>query len=273
MFSLSLRRFHSLLIGPALLPFLFSTSPNAARNDAPSATDSSYTVHSILFGSFPFSDQFRLVSNGSVSHGTLRTFGIFNGYSQDSFIYEPNYGYVGADSFTYHACDSSNNCVDGTINLNVANNPPHAVADGYAVHGNLYLSGPDALRKNDSDPDDDSFSVVSFTQASHGTFTYSYSYGAAVYQPNYAFTGTDSISYQICDNLGLCDSATATFNVVNDPPKASPDEYSTDVNQTLFVGGPDALVANDSDPEHDYFSVTSYTQTAHGTAYYSYSYG
>src|SRR5213080_2112333 len=147
MFSFSLRRFHSLLIGPALLPFLFSTSPNAARYDAPSLTDGSYNVHGILFGSFPFSDQFRLLSNGSVSHGTLRTFGRFNGYSQDSFNYEPNYAYVGADSFTYHACDSSNNCVDGSINLNVVNNPPVAVDDEYTIRVNqtLYVGGPDAL--------------------------------------------------------------------------------------------------------------------------------
>ena len=107
MFSFSLLRFHSLLIGPALLPFLFSTSPNAARNDAPSLTDGSYTVHGILFGSFPFSDPLRLVSNGPVSNGTLRTFGRFNGYSQDSFIYEPNYAYVGADSVRIHRSFSS----------------------------------------------------------------------------------------------------------------------------------------------------------------------
>src|SRR5437868_205530 len=99
MFSFSLRRFHSLLITPALLPFLFLFGSSAPDNDPPLAADASYTVHGILFGSFPFSGAFRLVSNGPVSHGTLRTFGQFNGYSQDSFNYEPNNAYVGADSF------------------------------------------------------------------------------------------------------------------------------------------------------------------------------
>ena len=123
MFSLSTRRFHSLVIAPALLPFLFLFGSGRVNNQPTNAVYADYTVHGILYGSFPFSDPIFLVSNGDVSHGTLRTFGRFNGYSQDSFIYEPNNGYVGADSFTYHACDSSNNCVDGTINLNVIYRP------------------------------------------------------------------------------------------------------------------------------------------------------
>src|SRR5258708_2954074 len=109
MFLLSPRRFHGLLLVPALLPFLFLFSPSASNHQPPTAVDANYTVHGVLYGSFPFVDPIYLVSNGSVSHGDLRTFGRFNGYSQDSFIYEPNSGYVGADSFTYHACDSSGN--------------------------------------------------------------------------------------------------------------------------------------------------------------------
>src|SRR5437016_9651927 len=150
MFLLSPRRFHGLLLAPALLPFLFLISQSAPDNHPQASVDTSYTVHGILYGSFPFGDPIYLVSTGSVSHGTLRTFGRFNGFSQDSFIYEPNYGYVGADSFTYHACDSSNNCVDGAINLNVVNNPPNAVAHSYDVQGTLFV-GP-SLLEADSDP-------------------------------------------------------------------------------------------------------------------------
>ena len=86
------------------LSLLFATvvSHSHGANTSSTAIDATYTVHGVLYGSFPFSDPIRLVSTGSVSHGTLRTFGPFNGFSQDSFIYEPNQGYVGADSFTYH---------------------------------------------------------------------------------------------------------------------------------------------------------------------------
>jgi RHS repeat-associated protein len=230
MFSLSPRKFHSLLLAPALLPFLFLISPSARNSYPPVQGSSSYTVHGTLYGSFPFSDPIYLVSNGSVSHGTLRTFGRFNGYSQDSFIYDPNYGYVGGDSFTYHACDSSNNCVDGTINLNVVNNPPHAVADNYTVHGILYGGGDTPLTANDSDPDGDPIRLVSFTPASNGTFRYFFQYDSFIYEPNSGFTGTDSITYQVCDNLGLCDTGTVTFWVIGD---GSNDGACDECNQTV----------------------------------------
>src|SRR6266480_1889791 len=186
MFSPSPRKFHSLLIAPALLPFLFLISPSARNNYPPAHGSSSYTVHGTLYGSFPFSDPIYLVSNGSVSHGDLRTFGRFNGYSQDSFIYDPNYGYVGADSFTYHACDSSNNCVDGTISLNVVNNPPVPPPNEFTTRVNqaLYVGGPDALSVHGSDPDHDPVRVTSYTQTTHGTVTYTYSSDSLVYSPN-----------------------------------------------------------------------------------------
>jgi RHS repeat-associated protein len=270
MFSLAPRKFYSLLIAPALLPFLMLVNSGASGNQPPTAVDANYTVHGILYGSFPFSDPIYLVSTGEVSHGTLRTFGRFNGYSQDSFIYEPNYGYVGADSFTYHACDSSNNCVDGTINLNVINRPPHAGADSYPVHGILQWGGDFPVTINDSDPDGDPIRVVSTTLASHGTFTYNYYYDSFTYEPNPGFTGTDTVTYQLCDNLGLCDTGTITFNVSNSPPVAKPDEFKTHVNEPVNVAGPpDPLSGNDSDPDGDSYSVSSNTQPSHGTVSYS----
>src|SRR6185436_1415282 len=105
MFSLSPRTLHSLWLGPSLLFVLLTTVPSTRRVSSLASQDATYTVHRILNGTFPFSDPKRLVSTGSVSHGTLRTFGQFNGFSQDSFVYEPANGYVGSDSFTYHACD------------------------------------------------------------------------------------------------------------------------------------------------------------------------
>ena len=98
-------------------------------NDLPAPIDTNYEAHGNLYGSFPFSQPIRIVSTGEVSHGELRVFGPSNGFSQDSFIYLPGDGYVGTDSFTYHACDSSGNCVDGTVDINVVNSRPNAVDD------------------------------------------------------------------------------------------------------------------------------------------------
>jgi len=262
MFSINRRKFHSLLLTPALLPVLLLFNYGASNNHPLNAFDATYTVHGTLNGSFPFSDPIRLISNGPVAHGTLRTFGNFNGFSQDSFIYEPAYGYVGADSFTYHACDSSNNCVDGTINLDVVNAAPDAVDDRYTVHGVLYGRGDSHLTNNDSDSDGDSLRVVSVTSASHGRLTYDFEYDAFVYAPDYGFTGTASANYQACDNFGLCDTATVTFDVVNGPPAAGDDRY--DIRGTTTVG---PLRENDSDPDQadTLVSPVIISGPAHGT--------
>ena len=106
MVSLSLRRFHSVLIVPVLLLLLllFSSHQRTETNMI-SATDATYTAHGTYYGRFHSSSRFVLYLTVQF-HGTLSTLGQFNGYSQTPFIYEPNHAYVGGDSFTYHACDS-----------------------------------------------------------------------------------------------------------------------------------------------------------------------
>src|SRR5512141_1911025 len=109
MFSPWSRRLQRLVFTPTLLLVWFMWTPRPREPIAPASIDATYTVHRIINATFPFNDPIRLVSTGPVSHGTLRTFGAFNGFSQDSFVYEPTLGYVGSDSFTYHACDSAGN--------------------------------------------------------------------------------------------------------------------------------------------------------------------
>jgi pimeloyl-ACP methyl ester carboxylesterase len=220
-------------------------------------------VHGILHGSFPFTDPIFIVSWGAVAHGTLTVAAHFNGFSQESFVYEPNSGYTGDDSFTYHACDSLGQCIDGTITLSVINNPPHAVPDSYTLHGILQHGGDFPVTMNDSDPDHDPIRVVSVTQPSNGTFTYDFLHDSFTYEPRAGFAGTDSVSYTICDSLGLCDSTTITLIVINHPPAANTDNFTMQTNETLFSNGPGVL-KNDSDPDNDPFSVSNYTQSAHG---------
>lgn len=126
--------------------------------------------------------------------------------------------------------------------------------------------------ENDSDPEHDYFSVVSTTPASHGTFSYLYQYGAVTYIPDPGFSGTDSVTYHTCDDLGKCADATVTLNVVNHPPAPPAKEFKTHVNQNLFVDGPDALEVTNCDPDHDFVSVSNITP-ANGTVSYINGYG
>jgi RHS repeat-associated protein len=261
MFSLSPRKLYSLWLGPSLLVLLFTITPDTRRPNSLITQDATYTVHRILNGTFPFADPVRLVSTGPVSHGTLRTFGSFNGFSQDSFIYEPANGFVGNDSFTYHACDSAANCVDGAINLNVVNNAPNAVDDSYTLHVILYGGGDFPLTYNDSDADGDPVRLVSITQPAHGRLSYFFEYDSFIYEPNLGFVGTDTVTYQACDSLDLCDQATVTFNVVNNAPLAGDDQYNI---YGITTVGP--LRLNDSDPDQvdTLYAPTVVSQPSHG---------
>ena len=116
--------------------------------------------------------------------------------------------------------------------------------DSYTLHGILYGGGDTPLTINDSDPDGDSVKLVSVTPASHGRFNYFFQYDSFIYEPNSGYTGTDSVTYQACDNLGLCDTATVTFNVVNNAPIAGNDKYN--IHGTTTIG---PLRLNDSDPD------------------------
>jgi RHS repeat-associated protein len=245
-------------------------------NAPPVAVDDNYTVHGTLFvpgnsvlvnDSDPDNDAIHFESCGAVAHGTLQCI-----YQHQAFGYTPDTGYVGTDSFTYQLCDPYAACVTGTVHLNVVNGAPVAGADSFTVHGLLNAGGttamPDALRWNDSDPDGDAIGVISYTQASHGTFGYLSQYGVLSYVPNPGYTGADSVTYQLCDNIGLCTTGNVTFNVVNQPPVAEDDLYIARGSQ-LSVPGPNTLRANDSDPDGDQFSIVSYTQTSHGSVVYS----
>lgn len=99
---------------------------------------------------------------------------------------------------------------------------------------------------NDSDPDNDSFSIVDVTQPAHGSVTINPN-GTVTYIPEPGFSGTDSFSYTICDASGLCDSATVTITVtvtaINNPPVAEDDTVTTDEDAVVTVD----VLANDTD--------------------------
>lgn len=98
--------------------------------------------------------------------------------------------------------------------------PAATVADAYVVYpywGNLNLPGPNALRENDTDPENDGRSIQSFTQPSHGTVTYSWTYGSLTYSASGGYSGNDSFTYQLCDSLGMCSTGTVYLLVIQGP--------------------------------------------------------
>ncbi|NLR78424.1 gliding motility-associated C-terminal domain-containing protein [Chitinophaga eiseniae] len=94
----------------------------------------------------------------------------------------------------------------------VPNNPPVAADDQYITKRDVPVSGN--VLANDHDPENQPLTVSatlpvspangSVVQHADGTFTYT---------PNPGFVGTDTYSYNVCDNQGSCTAATVTITV------------------------------------------------------------
>jgi RHS repeat-associated protein len=254
MFSMSSRRFHSLLALAALLPLLLITGSSASSNTgAPVAGNDSYTIHGcalplnppLVANDFdPDGDPLAIIAfpqqpaHGSIIRGEGNTVG-----------YCATSGYVGADSFTYTVCDNHGGCGTGSVSLDDVNQAPNGGADSYNVHGSTVI-GP--FLANDSDPDGDTLSCGGFghecilTSPQHGSLSGLPQPDKKTYNPAAGYTGPDSFTYNACDNWGLCTATTVTLSVNNGAPTASDHLYRI---QGSTIIGP--LLQGASDPDGD----------------------
>ncbi|GIX49563.1 MAG: hypothetical protein KatS3mg131_3774 [Candidatus Tectimicrobiota bacterium] len=164
------------------------------------------------------------------------------------------------------ANNDKNNAQEAFITFTVAaaapppsQSPPTAVNDTATTAEDTAVTV--AVLANDSDPDGDALSVMSFTQPANGVVTHDGS-GVLTYTPKANFHGTDSFTYTVTDGHGA-DVGVVSIVVtpVNDAPLALADSITTAEDTAVTV----AVLANDSDPDGDTLSVISVTQGAHGT--------
>ncbi len=161
--------------------------------------------------------------------------------------YEPDENYNGADTFTYEICDTDGECDVATVRIDVlpVDDPPVANDDGASVaeDGSVVIDVPD----NDSDPDGDLdvTTVTVLTLPSNGEATVDPVTGKITYEPDPNYNGTDTFSYQICDDLGVCDTAQVAVTVapVDDLPVATPQDLTTPEDTPLAIG----LIGSDAD--------------------------
>lgn len=180
--------------------------------------------------------------------------------------YTPASAFRGEDIFHYTVCDPLNLCAEATIVVVVggANRPPLAVDDSAETLEDVDLAIN--VKANDLDEDGtlDLSSVAMLAPPKHGT-VHNAGDGTFDYTPDANFHDTDSFNYKICDDEGLCASATVTVIVtaVNDVPVAGDDEYQATEDRLLTIVAPGPL-ANDSDVDGDDLSVAISSQPSHG---------
>ncbi len=141
------------------------------------------------------------------------------------------------------------------------NRPPVAQDDSYTVHGSGTV-GP--VLTNDHDPENDPMTAVLVAFPTQGSLSGldGNSFGYAPNDPS--FTGTDSFTYQACDNHSNCsNTATVTITIVNHAPVAVSDEFRVRAN-TSIVFGPMLANDRDSDPG-DHLSYAQLSGASHGT--------
>jgi gliding motility-associated-like protein len=158
---------------------------------------------------------------GGPRHGTV----VIN--PDGSFTYVPTPGYVGQDTFYYTVCDNANNCVTRPVVITVqvdrngsGNDSPVANDDATGTTVNTATNGN--LATNDSDPNGSPLTFRGGSTPSHGTVVVNPN-GTYTYTPDPNYVGSDQFTYVVCDNAGLCDTATVYVVVGNRAPVTNPD--------------------------------------------------
>jgi uncharacterized repeat protein (TIGR01451 family) len=176
----------------------------------------------------------------------------------NTMTYTPDPNFTGTDTFDYTACDDGTPalCDTATVTVTVGGvNDPPVANDDAAVTDEDTPVVIDVVA-NDTDPDGNlDPASVSVTGGPFNGQATANGDGTVTYTPNPDFNGTDSFSYEVCDDTNLCDTATVTVTVGAVPEPSiqadmsvsktdSPSRVPTGRNLTYTVtvanGGPDA---------------------------------
>jgi Ca2+-binding RTX toxin-like protein len=190
----------------------------------------------------------------------------FDGNAGVTLTYAPDVNVNGVDSFTYVITDDKQGTATGTVNITIAavNDPPLAVDDVRAglEDTELVISFADVLA-NDRDVDGDALSIVSVSNALHGSVRMEN--GQIIFTPAANYSGTAGFDYVVTDNTDGTDVGHVTIDVVstNQRPVAVTDVFAAveDVPFTISIA---ALLGNDFDPDSDPFSFVSIAASVTG---------
>ncbi|MCI0540984.1 MAG: tandem-95 repeat protein, partial [Verrucomicrobiales bacterium] len=133
-------------------------------------------------------------------HGTLTG-------SETNYLYEPNTGFLGNDSFTLEAADTAGGISTAKMDIKVTNENTAPVADDLTIKARLNTPAAVVLKATDGEASPLTYEIL--TQPSSGTLS-----GSApklTYTPNADFIGSDRFTFKASD--GELESNTATVLV------------------------------------------------------------
>ena len=150
--------------------------------------------------------------------------------TNNRIVFTPNQQFIGTETFTYTVSDGNGNETRANVNVLVTK------LNNVGVGGNEGTSGdtdkgvnvaPDVhddtvdvngtsiaidVLRNDDDVDNDTLTIIDFTQPRNGFVTRDHD--RILFIPNQGFTGMDSFTYTVSDGKGNTGSATVTLRAV-----------------------------------------------------------
>jgi VCBS repeat-containing protein len=240
---------------PVLVTITMTNTQPLAEGEAQSTHMGDFELGKILVVD-PEGDPFTMALVTTTTHGTL-TF-----YPNGDYMYQPEAGYVGPDSFTYSAVDNQIGAepAQGTVTIDVTNTLPVVKDETLTTHMGAAVVG--TIADNISDPEDDPFTVGLQTTTTHGTLTVNPN-GTYTYQPQAGYVGPDSFTISAWDEQIGAEPipATVTITVTNTQPNGVSDSAVTTYVSPVVIG----VLRNDSDPDKDPLTVGSFSYTGAGT--------
>ena len=136
-----------------------------------------------------------------------------------------------------------------TITVDPVNDPPQANDDNATTDEDTPVDIDVLANDSDVDGNLDPSTVTVTSGPTDGATGVNTTTGVTTYTPDTDFNGTDTFTYQVCDDgtplPAECATATVTItvNAVNDPPMAVDDSANTDEDMAVDID----VLANDSD--------------------------
>ncbi len=189
-------------------PPINTNNPPTAINDyVDTEMNTSISINAMSNDGDPDGDSLSFCGHGNPNNGTI-------GISGNGFIYTPNSGFHGSDSFTYNVCDEEGLSSSATVYITV-DGPDFEGFEITAIDDQVNTTCGDDIfievLDNDYNPAGTMLYLCGFGNPSNGYLIQS-GYGF-IYTPNGDFTGTDSFSYTACSDGLTEDEAMVYINV------------------------------------------------------------
>ena len=180
--------------------------------------------------------------------------------------YTPNTGYYGPDSYVYRVCDTQNACAQATVHIEIPPIAPVAVNDVATTEEQTAVIVNVVANDYDPQGDFDYSSVRVVSAPSHGTTSVNPANGAITYTPSHDYSGSDQLTYEVCDLTHFCSQARVNITItpVPDFPVAV-DDVATIDEDGILIGT--TVLYNDFDPDFSplIVSTTPVSGPSHGS--------